>query len=86
LLAEKLAPESERWLMTWAEQLENRGRQQENARLLAKLRHQALQMLRLKFGELPDEVVARVETASEDDLDRWTDRLLVAETLEAVFA
>lgn len=85
LLAEQLAPQSERWLMTWAEQLENRGRQEENARLLAKLRHQMLQMLRLKFGEFPNDLVARVETASEEELDRWSERLLVADTPEAVF-
>lgn len=86
MLAEQLAPESERWLMTWAEQLENRGRQEENARWLAKMRHQTLQMLRLKFGEIPNELAARVEAASEEEIDRWTERLLIADALEAVFA
>ena len=90
LLAEQLAPQSERWLVTWAEQLQNRGleqgRKEENDRLLAKLRGQMLQMLRLKFGELPDEVVARVEVASEEQLDLWNERLLGADTLEALLA
>jgi hypothetical protein len=32
----------------------------------------------------PDEVVARVEAASEAELEQWTERILSAETLEAV--
>jgi predicted transposase YdaD len=85
LLAERLAPQSERWLVTWAEQLQERGRQEENARWLNKMRTQTLQMLRLKFGELSDEVTARVEAASEEELDQWAGRLLAVDTLEELF-
>jgi hypothetical protein len=43
-------------------------------------------MLRLKFGELSDEVTARVEAAFEEELDPWAGRLLAVDTLEGLFA
>jgi flagellar biosynthesis/type III secretory pathway protein FliH len=44
-----------------------------------------LRLLARKFGELPSEVHARAATGSERDLDRWLERLLTAEALDAVF-
>lgn len=38
-----------------------------------------------RFGALPADVVARLEAASADRLDAWVDRVLVADTLDAVF-
>ena len=42
-------------------------------------------LLRGRFGHLPKWVVARVAKASAKDLDKWGDRVLDAESLEAVF-
>ncbi|MEZ4239487.1 MAG: Rpn family recombination-promoting nuclease/putative transposase [Myxococcota bacterium] len=45
-----------------------------------------LKQLQLKFGALPEAIVARVEAGSEAELEQWAERILVAETLEAVLA
>jgi hypothetical protein len=61
--------------MTHAERLRGEAR----AEVLSKL-------LALKFGPLPAEVTTRVTTATAEDLDRWIERVLVAERLDAIFA
>ena len=43
-----------------------------------------LQLLRARFGELPEATVAHVKAADLDQLKRWIDRVLSAPTLEAV--
>jgi predicted transposase YdaD len=45
-----------------------------------------LRLLRVRFGPLPAEVTARVTTADPETLLRWSERVLSAPTLEAVFA
>jgi len=45
-----------------------------------------LRQLRRRFGAIPKATVARIATGSAVDLDRWTDRVLDAETLADVFA
>jgi hypothetical protein len=57
----------------------DKGRVEGGAGLLRRL-------LSRKFGELPDEVTARLETATQEQLDVWADRVLVADSLAAVFA
>ena len=42
--------------------------------------------LRVKFGRLDEATRMRLEEASQADLDRWAERLLVAKTLSQVFA
>jgi hypothetical protein len=42
-------------------------------------------LLELKFGQLPTDVVARVRNASSHELDRWTDRILTAASIEELF-
>ena len=37
-----------------------------------------------RFGPLPDAALARLQSATPDQLDLWTDRVLDAPTLEAV--
>jgi hypothetical protein len=37
-----------------------------------------------RFGPLPDTALARLQSATPDQLDLWTDRVLDAPTLEAV--
>ncbi|HWN67243.1 MAG TPA: hypothetical protein VNM90_06360 [Haliangium sp.] len=39
-----------------------------------------------KFGELPDWARQRLQTASKADIERWGERVLVAGTLDDVFA
>jgi class 3 adenylate cyclase len=43
-----------------------------------------LKQLRLRFGELPAAVVARVEAAEVPDLDVWGERVMTASRLEDV--
>ena len=43
-----------------------------------------LKLLAAKFGALEPELVARVEAATSDDLERWLGRILVADRVEAV--
>ena len=55
------------------------GRQQGKVALLKRL-------LGRRFGELPEWVDRRLEAASSDELDVWSDHVLEAERLEDVFA
>jgi predicted transposase YdaD len=57
---------------------EARGKAEGRRLTLAKL-------LLLKFGALSDEVRARLEAADEPTLELWTERILVAATLEQLF-
>ena len=43
-------------------------------------------LLSQKFGELPEDVSKRLEAATYEQLSTWTDRILVADSLVAVFA
>jgi hypothetical protein len=41
-------------------------------------------LLQARFGELSAEIVTRLNEAGNDELERWTDRVLTAATLEQV--
>jgi predicted transposase YdaD len=43
-----------------------------------------LEQLRLRFGELPAAVVARIEAAEVPELDLWTERVVTASHLDEV--
>jgi hypothetical protein len=43
-------------------------------------------MLGGKFGELPDWAKQRLQAAGEADIERWSERALVAGTLDEIFA
>jgi hypothetical protein len=43
-----------------------------------------LKQLRLRFGELPAPVVARIEAAEVPELDAWIERIVTASQLEDV--
>jgi len=45
-----------------------------------------LRQLRLRFGALPEDVTARIKAADAETLLRWSERILSASTLDAVFA
>jgi predicted transposase YdaD len=55
------------------------GRREGEAEMLLRLLH-------LRFGPLPAEVTIRVTTADPETLFRWSERVLSAPALEAVFA
>jgi len=45
-----------------------------------------LRQLQKRFGPLPDAIVARITTATQAELDRYTDRILDVDSLDALFA
>ena len=47
--------------------------------------HSLLRLLQRRFGELPNHLQERVRAAGFADLERWTDRVLDATSLAAVF-
>ncbi len=75
---EAMSQFAERFREEGMQQGMQQGRQQGEARVLARL-------LRLKFGELPADVVQHVELADEQTLMQWSERILTAERIEDVF-
>lgn len=80
------SPRFEEAIVTYREQLEQRGEQRglekgiqlgQAAMLLAQLTD--------KFGTLPDDVTSRLNQGSDADLKRWAHRILRADTLVEVF-
>ena len=65
--------------MSLADRLMQQGRHEGEAVLLKRL-------LARRFGHLPQYVLARLDQASSADLERWSERLLEANSLEEVFA
>ena len=86
LIAEKLSPQMEENLMTWAEQLRQEGEQKVQAQHLALARQRVLKMLQLKFQTLTPEQTAAVNAADADTLERWTIEILTASSIEALLA
>lgn len=43
-------------------------------------------LLQRRFGPLSEATIARLQAATSDELDRWTDRLLDVASLDALFA
>lgn len=84
-------PETEHEMQTLAQMWEQRGWQKGEQRGLQKGEQTGesrmlLRMLRRRFGELPQAVVSRVESADAAARARWADRLLDAADLDDVFA
>jgi Putative transposase, YhgA-like len=73
VLASSLDSEALEAVMTGAERLRAEGRAETLLKLLAQ-----------KFGPLPGDVTERLQRASIQELDTWTDRLLNATSLEAL--
>ncbi|RAW09228.1 transposase, partial [Phytoactinopolyspora halophila] len=77
----QLGPEAEEAYMTTADMLRAEG----EARGEARGRTEALvQLLTLKFGPLPQSTLDTVHTATIDQLETWTTRVLTAHTLDEV--
>ena len=79
----EVVPKAKDAVMTAAEKLEKRG---EARGIHLGQAGMLLRLLAKKFGDVPEATEQRVQAASEDDLNRWADRILVADSLEAVFA
>ena len=75
--------ESEEEVMNVAEWLEQKGRTEG---LREGVRKTLLKQLRTRFGEVPDGTVARIQTADDQELDTWIDRVIPAATLDEVLA
>ncbi len=79
----ELAPGVEQAAVTIAEQMrregEARGRFEGRVQVLTK-------QLTLKFGAIGAEQLALIGAATDEDLDRYVERVLTADTLAAVFA
>ena len=89
--ASEIERESEEIMETMAKMLHNRGLQegrQEGRQegLYAGQRGLVQRLLQRRFGELPAGVRERVEAAEGGELEGWADRLLVARSLDEVFA
>ncbi len=65
--------------MTAAERLRLEGEKRARASVL-------LRQLTLRFGELDARVVDRIQSASDEELDAWIDRVLVARSVDEVLA
>jgi len=52
---------------------------------LERSRARALRLMQARFGPLPEGLARRVQNASEEQLDRWTERVVTAASPEAVF-
>ncbi len=77
--------EVEEAVMNWFQrEMDLRERQGERTGERNAERRVLLKQLRLRFGELPAAVVARVEAAEMPELDAWTERFVTASRLEDV--
>lgn len=72
------APEAEQAAMTIAEQMRREGRDEERASMLKKL-------LTLKFGKLTNEHEVVIAEATAEQLQRYVERVLTAESFDHVF-
>ncbi len=73
-LIDQLGPQAKETFMTTAERLQERGRAEGRAETL-------IELLGLKFGAVPVEVVAAVRRATSEQLHAWTARILTATSL-----
>jgi hypothetical protein len=82
VLAE-IHPRIEHAYMTTADRLRRQGIKEGTAKGIATtLRRQ----LKRRFGTLPESVLARIDAASKAEIDRYTDLVLTARTLDEIFA
>jgi predicted transposase/invertase (TIGR01784 family) len=85
--ARELGPKTEEAFMTGEQMLIARGVEKGKAEGRAEGKAEVLLKLAgAKFGSVPEALVARIQTASLDELDRWVERILDAKSLDDVFA
>jgi len=84
-MVDRLLEEEDEWLLELPFQRRIRaeghaeGRREGEAEVL-------LRQLHFRFGTLPEDVTARIHAADAETLLRWSERILSASTLDAVFA
>ena len=70
----------------WEMQAINKGRQEGiQEGYLIHARDSLKELLKLKFGELPETVVTSIENADQQQLDEWTKQVLEATELKQMF-
>ena len=85
LLEQAVGEEGKAEMASVADQLREEGRQEGYAEgFLRGWRKTLLIQLRVRFGELPEAAVARVNAAELEQLDTWAERVLSAQTLADV--
>ncbi len=72
-----MSAEIQAWFEDYQQKLRKEGRNEG-------VRSVLLRLLRARFGELPAVTVAHIETADLADLERWSERVLGAQTLAEV--
>ncbi len=80
MLTEAVGKEENEELLSVADQLIERGRQQGLREGLRGQRNMLLKLLGLRFGALSDATVARVNAAEGAELELWAERVLTAPT------
>lgn len=85
-LETELDPRANEALMTAAEQLRREGRAEgrKEGRKQGQ-RAMLVKQLELRFGPLSDTIKRRVKRATEDQLERWCERVITAQALDQVF-
>ena len=73
-----LAEKFDQWAKEYKQEGRKEGKKEGEALVLQRL-------LSRRFGPLPPEVLARIASASEEDINQWVDRILDAGCLEEVF-
>jgi hypothetical protein len=89
-MAERVAPQVEATIMTIAEQMRREGRAEgrQEGRAEGRLEGEARviqSLLEQKFGTISAETRTRIQGATEEQLTRWLERILAADSVEAVF-
>jgi flagellar biosynthesis/type III secretory pathway protein FliH len=81
-----LAEKFDQWAKEYKQEGQKEGRKE--GKKEGKREGEALVLQRLlsrRFDPLPPEVLARIASASEEDINQWVDRILDADCLEDVF-
>jgi predicted transposase YdaD len=91
LIAPHLDPKAREAIVSTAQKLREEGREEGRVegRVEGRTEGKASMVqtaLRFKFGELPDAVLSRVQSADANQLERWLERIFVAQSLDDVFA
>ena len=77
-------PSAEEMAMTLAEQLIDKGRKQGIEQGIDVARRILLKQVRSRFGEVPTWWEERVQSASVDELETWSDRVLRVRSIDEV--
>jgi hypothetical protein len=86
-IAALVGPEQEATMQTWYEMVVQEGFDEGIEKGIEKgQRAMLLRLLGRRFGAVPEPIAARVAVATPPELERWSDRVLDAASLDEVFA